>query len=634
MNTLKVKKIKLSLATVILFVSCCYISLAEYNPEHFKLITPIENWNNVPATPVNFQVPPLVTPSGLYYSNRKKIVPDKEDGSTYNTAEIDSLIAIGLHPLLKRNGLVMVDKEHQIIIIDSLDVSKLQAPASDSLWGLLHFLDSPKEGKNGVAWAPKRRMHQITNSSLLSGWKYNEEDSTVIWSDTLIFGSELVKEIVPYGFLTFKPKTDSTDFEFLKFYFEGNVKNFRVAEQIEKKSPHQGIYGFCFDETKEYIYFINGFTSHISKMRVDADSVVAHFKIPDDMIIGKYLGQMYDIEIDNEGKIWWGVGRPSRIAYFDTKTETFTLFTSEDLLVPAPAVFTRYLFDKHIYLSEKYNNAKVFAGRTKFEIVQPLFHFGIGAYIPVLYNKILIYENEQWDSIPLPKDLLEREIMGTSVNTIIFEEIFHWSENEFAISYADHILRYNLEKVNFYEKVPDSLALQSGLLIYNLDTKEWRKVVTPKISPWYAPEFVTNVTVWNDKHYFTSGIYDNWGNWAGTQHYNLSFFVYDTTFTSIEENTVERFMTLLFDNIYPNPVTHNTVEANIWCYATDENLIEIGLYNFMGQKILDLSDKFEYDSESLRISVTFEIPKSLAKGTYFLTVRNGTETKAKGIIVK
>ena len=87
--------------------------------------------------------------------------------------------------------------------------------------------------------------------------------------------------------------------------------------------------------------------------------------------------------------------------------------------------------------------------------------------------------------------------------------------------------------------------------------------------------------------------------------------------------------------VYPNPVaTGKNLTAEIMCYVSDISTVELGLYDFMGQKVLDLSNHFEYEQATRTIRTTFDIPKSLAKGSYFLVVRSGKETRTKGIIVK
>ena len=110
------------------------------------------------------------------------------------------------------------------------------------------------------------------------------------------------------------------------------------------------------------------------------------------------------------------------------------------------------------------------------------------------------------------------------------------------------------------------------------------------------------------------------------------FLFYDPV-TSVEETEKWILREIEITSIYPNPTSHGRVNANVMCWALDINAVEIGLYDFMGQKVLDLGNHFEYEPATATIHISFDIPKSLSKGSYFLVVRSGTETRTRGIIV-
>ena len=118
---------------------------------------------------------------------------------------------------------------------------------------------------------------------------------------------------------------------------------------------------------------------------------------------------------------------------------------------------------------------------------------------------------------------------------------------------------------------------------------------------------------------------------------NNVYIIYDPAkddWISVEETESRGLPSLWFRELYPNPATHGTVTANIMCYVSDISTVYLGLYDFMGKKVLDLSNSFEYEHATATIHTTFNIPKSLAKGSYFLVVRSGKETRTKGIIVQ
>jgi len=102
-----------------------------------------------------------------------------------------------------------------------------------------------------------------------------------------------------------------------------------------------------------------------------------------------------------------------------------------------------------------------------------------------------------------------------------------------------------------------------------------------------------------------------------------------------ETTSVEEIDNGLFGNrikIYPNPTTH-TLTAEIICSAHDLNGLDIGLYNLLGQKILDLNSDYEYNDAAHAIFITYEIPAEIKKGVYFLNVRNKAEFRASAIVV-
>jgi hypothetical protein len=103
--------------------------------------------------------------------------------------------------------------------------------------------------------------------------------------------------------------------------------------------------------------------------------------------------------------------------------------------------------------------------------------------------------------------------------------------------------------------------------------------------------------------------------------------------TSIADAENQTFREMGIRNIYPNPAT-SKITANIMCYVSTVSDVDMALYEFMGQKVLDLSNHFEYEPSTATIHISFDIPKSLSKGSYFLVVRSGKETRTQGIIVK
>jgi hypothetical protein len=121
------------------------------------------------------------------------------------------------------------------------------------------------------------------------------------------------------------------------------------------------------------------------------------------------------------------------------------------------------------------------------------------------------------------------------------------------------------------------------------------------------------------------GIYYSWGD----------FIVYNPK-TGIFELESKAIPDLWFRNVYPNPVNtpSRTLTADIMCYLSDVSNTEIGLYDFNGRQVLDLSDRFEYNQTTATIYLTFDAPPTISKGTYFIVVKSGNETRSHSIIIE
>jgi len=131
---------------------------------------------------------------------------------------------------------------------------------------------------------------------------------------------------------------------------------------------------------------------------------------------------------------------------------------------------------------------------------------------------------------------------------------------------------------------------------------------------------------------------DEWGNY-NTAFNDSLIGSFQTSYYKIgaknDASTTSSSSGFTISNIYPNPTTApSKITANIMCYLSTVSDVEIGLYDFMGQKVLDLSNHFEYEPATATIHISFVLPKNLSKGSYFLVVRSGTETRTRGIIVK
>jgi len=176
-------------------------------------------------------------------------------------------------------------------------------------------------------------------------------------------------------------------------------------------------------------------------------------------------------------------------------------------------------------------------------------------------------------------------------------------------------------------------VLPSHFMIFDWDTKTFHpELIVPPDSLFYLEDG------WDPqvaRIYFANCWTDADGNRGiGLICNTGDFLFYNPNYNSISEQTVETLRPdLWFRNFYPNPVTQSTVTANIMCYVPDITTVTLGLYNFMGKHLLDLTNQFEYEPATATIHISFDLPKTISRGTYFLVVRNGSETRTQAFIV-
>lgn len=82
--------------------------------------------------------------------------------------------------------------------------------------------------------------------------------------------------------------------------------------------------------------------------------------------------------------------------------------------------------------------------------------------------------------------------------------------------------------------------------------------------------------------------------------------------------------------IYPNP-SDNIVKAELLVYPDNIDQVKIGLYNYMGIKILDLRDRLELNTSTGEAYLTFDIT-DLPVGAYYLCIEKGNERISKGLL--
>lgn len=126
-------------------------------------------------------------------------------------------------------------------------------------------------------------------------------------------------------------------------------------------------------------------------------------------------------------------------------------------------------------------------------------------------------------------------------------------------------------------------------------------------------------------------IVDKDGNYWIVKFYPTRGFVkYTPTKTSVQTDDYELIPDIYIRKIYPNP-SNNFMKAELLIYPNNIDKVKIGLYNYMGIKMMDLKDQLELNSSTGEAYLTFDI-SSLPDGAYYLCIEKGNERKSKGIL--
>ena len=345
------------------------------------------------------------------------------------------------------------------------------------------------------------------------------------------------------------------------------------------------------NESEDLIYFVK--TDAIVKIDLqNPDTILKSTKFPNDLAIMDGMGRTPMLHHPIDNAIWF---RSNVIARYDLETEIIETFNHNNLP-----------------LAEGYRIHQLFT------LPRPdLMGNHIVFFIEDVagFYKLLVFDvmSREWDveDVPFPTNSV---VFDATKNPRILN-IFRWPLN-------------SRELAVVFEHVPvNATGNGRNFAIYNTQTKEWR-------------DFIIPISVFNiadpQNEYVLYPRQISWLRPNKTVGILSEYFLieFDPT-VSVEETEYRLFPDLWFQSLYPNPVTQSTtVSANIWCFVPDISTVTLGLYDFMGKKVLDLSNQFEYEQATATIRTTFEIPKSLAKGSYFLVVRSGKETRTKGIIVQ
>ena len=358
----------------------------------------------------------------------------------------------------------------------------------------------------------------------------------------------------------------------------------------------------------------------LAKLNYEMTEELAYFPFPDNHQM--WTGVLGNAILAGKNTLLLKVNHPNHnLLEFDVINEEWTIYDNTNLPVDLQPRYwdykTKTSFAYHLDRSfndwDELNPKPIISISSRYRTEGNQYN-GYNYY----YDRGFLYFNrvtEQWDTIRI--DLSEVEEFK--------DNHYHYGISAYPI--------YSLGKIVIVP-VPGwngemAIKFTTNFILYDWETKTFETVaLAPPDSLFTYTHNMLRVT-------FANCFTDAEGNQViGLLYNNEDFIIYNPT-TNVFERVEFILPNLWFRSLYPNPIKQGTpVTANIMCYLPSISDVELGLYDFMGQKVLDLSNQFEYEPATATIHITFEIPKSLAKGSYFLVVRSGKETRTKGIIVQ
>ncbi|MDR0926694.1 MAG: T9SS type A sorting domain-containing protein [Ignavibacteria bacterium] len=240
-------------------------------------------------------------------------------------------------------------------------------------------------------------------------------------------------------------------------------------------------------------------------------------------------------------------------------------------------------------------------------------------------DTLLVRTKDGWEF----EELKLMKVIANEFPDVQIYRIYNWSDDELAYTLQGD--KYSKD-ISFYENgVP--------ILIYNHRTKQERMIRIPLdafengiVDMEHIPSMFQNYVGIESIADYEDG---KKAIIIGSHMTQNMLIIYDPakdTTVGITDTDAGAIPDLWIRSIYPNPASHK-ITADIMCFLPDFNDVEIGLYNLMGQKLLDLSNRFEYNDATHTILVGFEVPPELTKGVYYLNIRNSNEIRTKAIVI-
>ncbi len=170
--------------------------------------------------------------------------------------------------------------------------------------------------------------------------------------------------------------------------------------------------------------------------------------------------------------------------------------------------------------------------------------------------------------------------------------------------------------------------------LYKLDSSgSWSVIDIPKFSTavddWcykYLIECDKKNNIWISAQSFYQNYFD-------INNYGFYVFHSDTTTGAIEEPIAEfSGLTVIRNvNLYPNP-SKQRVTVDFFLEHNVINKCKISLYNTLGMKVKDVTEKIEYDSYNMKATLSFSV-SDLAIGAYIIVISAGNSNITRLMLV-
>lgn len=201
-------------------------------------------------------------------------------------------------------------------------------------------------------------------------------------------------------------------------------------------------------------------------------------------------------------------------------------------------------------------------------------------------------------------------------------------------SSGNYIISLLLTKKPIYSEEEKCYSAIRKLRYYDKDGKFIKEIDIPFNFNLFIIENVVG-----NRIYFNSPSVNNIGKYYEEEGECSGLYWFDglDAVTSIKETTEAGLLPdIWIRSISPNPASMR-VTANIMYYPPGgvfgSEEFEVGLYNILGQKLIDLTHLGNYSDYNKTFEVTFDIPNSINNGAYFISVSNGKETKSKPLSI-